>query len=306
MPRSGVARESCGMRPLRGGAWRVPWTATMADGSSGYSALVLAGRRGPHDALADEVGVSHRALIPIAGVEMLVRVVETLRAVAAIDSVAVSIDRPDLVERIERLQPLLASGFVTVRDSAESPAASVAAYLADTADEAEPDRALLVTTADHPLLTPAIVDSFWSLACATEADVAVGVVAESVFRERYPDVQRTFVRLGGEAFSGANLFAFRGPRAASAARFWTRAERHRKRPWRLVGTLGLMNLVRFALGRLDLDSTLARASRRIGSRVALVHLPVAECAIDVDRPADLALASRLLGGLPEDGVQERR
>src|SRR4029453_16464860 len=45
-----------------------------------FSALILAGRRGPQDPLAVSRGATHRALLPVAGVPMLVRVVRALRA----------------------------------------------------------------------------------------------------------------------------------------------------------------------------------------------------------------------------------
>ena len=40
---------------------------------------MLAGRRGPRDALAEAHGVSHRALLPVDGVPMLLRVLRTFR-----------------------------------------------------------------------------------------------------------------------------------------------------------------------------------------------------------------------------------
>jgi hypothetical protein len=120
------------------------------------------------------------------------------------------------------------------------------------------------------------------------------VVEASTFRRRFPDARRTFVPRRGEPVSGANLFLFRTPRGAAVARFWVRAESFRKRPWRMVAAFGPVVLLRFALGRLDLEGALAHASRATGARIAAVRMPFAEAAIDVDTPADLALASRLL------------
>jgi hypothetical protein len=76
--------------------------------------------------------------------------------------------------------------------------------------------------------------------------------------------------------------------------FWRRAERFRKRPWRMVGTFGPITLVLFLLRRLDLEAAFERVSRAVGARVRAIRMPFPEAAIDVDRPADLALVSRLL------------
>jgi len=254
------------------------------------NALVLAGRRGPSDPLAVSVGASHRALIPIAGVPMLERVLETL-AKTGVAHTTISIDEPPVLERVPAIAARLVAGAVTLRRSAESPASSVLDCL-----RASGNGPVLVTTADHPLLTTEIVGRFWSEAAGSGADIAVGVVTESVFRSRYPSLPRTFIRLGADAFSGANLFAFLTPRGAGVADFWRRAESHRKTPWRLARVFGASALLRFATGRLTVDAALARLEVLTGARAVLVRLPFAEAAIDVDRASDLEVATALLNG----------
>jgi len=251
-------------------------------------ALLLAGRRGPADAVAAAAGVSHRALVPVAGIPMLVRVARTLLATPGLGPVRVSLDDPGILAREPALAAEVAAGRLTLHASRESPAASVADALADAPGP------LLVTTADHPLLTRAMLEHFLTRARASGADVAVGVVAASVVRAAHPASPRTFVPLRGEGWSGANLFWLRPPAAQRVAAFWRRAEQDRKRPWRLVRHFGMSTLAAFLLRRLDLDAALARVSRAVGARVVAVPLPFAEAAIDVDRPADLALAERLL------------
>ena len=57
---------------------------------------------------------------------------------------------------------------------------------------------------------------------------------------------------------------------------------------------GWRPLLAYLLGRLTLDDAMARASSIIGARIAAVVVPYAEAAIDVDKPADLALAETIL------------
>jgi CTP:molybdopterin cytidylyltransferase MocA len=254
-----------------------------------FRALVLAGRRGGDDPLARSRGASHKALLPVAGVPMLERVLRTLDAAGA-GRVAVSIDAPELLEGLPAAAALRAAGRLEVLRSAESPSQSVAQALGDAA----PGSPLLVTTADHPLLSPEAVAHFLREAVAAPADLAVGLVREEVYRARFARGRRTWIRLRDGRVTGANMFAFLAPGAAAAAAFWRRAEQQRKRPWRLAAAFGLPMLVLFALGRLDLERALARASRVLGARVAAVALPFAECAVDVDRAEDLELAESLL------------
>ncbi len=255
-----------------------------------FTALVLAGRRGPADALAEATGESHRALLEVGGVPMLVRVVRALQHARCVDGIWVSIDEPRALEASRELAEWIEAGEITPHRSLDSPSRSVS----DALDRIGPEAPVLVTTADHALLTPEMLDWFAEEAARSGADLVVGAVAASRFRAAFPSARRTFIPLRGDAYSGANLFAFRTPRARRAAAFWVRAERFRKRPWRLVGAFGPVTLLLFGLRRLDLDAALERVSRTIGARVRAALLPFPEAAIDVDRPSDLELASKLL------------
>jgi 2-phospho-L-lactate guanylyltransferase (CobY/MobA/RfbA family) len=182
------------------------------------------------------------------------------------------------------------AGRLVHHAAAASPAASVLAFLTHEGTGG----ATLVTTADHALLTPEMVRHFVDAAAASDADVVAAVVDAARVRAAFPESRRTFVPLRGGGVTGANLFLFRTPRGAAVARFWMRAEAVRKRPWRLVALFGAEALVRFATRRLDLDAAVAHVARATGVGVAAVRMPFAECAIDVDRPEDLALARRVL------------
>jgi GTP:adenosylcobinamide-phosphate guanylyltransferase len=256
-----------------------------------FSALVLAGSRGGGgDDLAEAQGQRHRALIPVRGVPMLVRVIRTLRAAPSVGRLLVSIDDPSALDAVPELDALVAEGALAVRRSQRSPSRSVLAVL----EELPAGEPVLVTTADHALLTPAMVEHF-TLACRRgNADLRVGLVSASVLRARFPESKRTWLPLRDDLYSGANLFGFLTPQARRAAEFWVRAEASRKRPWRLALAFGPRALIAFWRRRFDLDAALEQISRVIGARVEAVRMPFAEAAIDVDRAADLALATRIL------------
>jgi len=210
---------------------------------------------------------------------MLERVVCAIHDGGVADSVSVSSDDPDVIRGTGVLAGLASSGFLRFHRSGSSPASSVADFV-----DAQPQQwPVFVTTGDHPLLTAQIIRHFVDEACRSQADFLVGLVPATVYRKRFPDQPRTFVPLRGERYSGANLFLLRTPEAARVARFWTRAEQHRKTPWKLVRVFGLATLVQFLLGRVDLDAALARVSEVTGARVGAVELPFAEAALDVDK-----------------------
>ncbi|MCP5060447.1 MAG: NTP transferase domain-containing protein [bacterium] len=264
-----------------------PRTGTPTE--TGAVAFLLGGRRRGGDALAEAAGVSHKARIPIAGVPMGLRVIRTLHAAEQISETWLCTDDPEMASH-EEVAKARERGEIHVHTPAETPSGSVENLLS----RLDRPRPVLVTTADHPLLEPRMIDHFIERASQCDCDVVVGVVPEHTVREHYPDVRRTFVALRDERVTGANLFFLRTPRAVRAVAFWREMDAHRKHPWRLAARIGAGSLARFALGRLDLDAAVKRISRRAGVRAEALRLPFPECALDVDRPEHLALAERIL------------
>ena len=94
---------------------------------------------------------------------------------------------------------------------------------------------VLITTADHPLLTPATLDAFCERAAAINADATFGLVPAQLVRAAFPGVRRTAFRFRDGGFCGCNLYALLTPKGCDGAGEWARVEAHRKRPWRMLG-----------------------------------------------------------------------
>lgn len=256
-------------------------------------ALILAGSRGPTDPVASASGLPHKALVPVLGVPMLLRVVRTLLAKDRIQHVILCLDQALKDHGLgPELDAMIEEGRVTIAEPKPSPSASVAQVIDDLIENSEA-WPLLVTTADHPLLTPAMIRHFVE-ATPADADITLGLAQASLIKRDYPNAIRTFYRFSGEGFSGCNLFMLCNPQARSLVTFWQEMERHRKRPWRLVASIGPSVLIAYLLGRLTIDDALAHLSLRIGAKAKAVIMPFAEAAIDVDKPSDLALAEQIL------------
>lgn len=249
--------------------------------------LVLAGSRGGADAVAWMAGVESKVFAPVAGIPILERVVGTLRAALPESPVTVAMGSPDWPRSQAVVDRLRRSGSLELMVPAASPARTVAAALP------EDGRPLLVATADHALLAPAMVRHFLA-AIPADANAAVAVATRATIAEAYPDTRRTYWRFSDHHVSGCNLFLLNGREAAGVVDFWAALERERKRPWAMVRRLGLLTLASFALGQLRLDQALAQLGRRTGARLAAIDMPFAEAAMDVDSPSDLILAERIL------------
>ncbi|MGE0149388.1 MAG: nucleotidyltransferase family protein [Parvibaculaceae bacterium] len=254
-----------------------------------WNALVLAAGRGPDDPMAKACRVTHKCLIEVGGEPMLRRVVRTLLSAPEIAAVAVSIETRTLLD--DALGPL--AGDVAYLTSRESAARSSLAAIPDTGEFP-----WLITTGDHPLLTPEMLHYFLAEATRSGADLCAGLASAETILTRFPEARRTFLRFGPDRVSGCNLFALTSPRARKALAFWHDLEKVRKRPWRLVGAFGPMALLRFVTGTLTLAGAFDLASRRLGLVARPVLMPFAEAAVDVDKPEDRDLAEKILRERP--------
>lgn len=250
-----------------------------------FTAVVLAGSRPGRDAFAEAFGTDLKALIPVAGVPMVRRVVDALLASADADKVLV------LAQARERIAPALPGDpRVELRESGATIAETLLSLIADPGIEWP----LLVTTADHALLEPATVAEF--AASGGGADIAIGVVERAALLKRLPRTRRTWLRFRGGAYTGANLFMLQSARVASAIELWRTVEQDRKKAWQIIGLLGPVTLAAVALRLFSLDQVLRRLGRRLGLAIAAVRLSDPLAGVDVDKPDDHALAEAILAG----------
>jgi molybdopterin-guanine dinucleotide biosynthesis protein A len=246
-----------------------------------WHAVILAAGRGADDPMARAFGVAHKCTIPIAGKPMLDHVIDALRRTRIERPYIVSIDdlsvlRPD-------------SGSFTQQKSATS--APTSALQAIAAIGAYP---VLITTGDHPLLTPAIIDHMLGASESSNADVLVGLATAETILAAYPDTKRTWFNLGGTRVSGCNLFTVMNANGLKLLEAWQDLEKNRKKPWKLVLAFGLKPLLLFVTGALTPERAFNHISSRLGISVKPVFLPFAEAAIDVDKPSDHELAEAIL------------
>lgn len=257
-----------------------------------FTAVVLAGDRRADDPVARAAGVPSKALALVGGRPMARRVLDALGAARTVDVRILCGPGREALEQDAGLRALVEAGEVGWLAARATPSQSAEGALA----RVPPATPVLLTTADHALLSPALVDYFCEAARATHADVVVGLAPADQVTAAFPHSRRTILRLKGGGYCGCNLFAFLTPAGRGAVRYWRRVEQERKRPLRLVaGALGWSAILGYALGRLTLDAALGRVSRRLQLRAATVILPFPEAAVDVDSVEDLQLVRAIVG-----------
>ena len=268
--------------------------------SGAWTAILLAGQRPGENDFAEAHGTKWKALIPVGGEAMLGRVVRVLLQAAPIGRIVILAQDPPSLMTGE-LAWMAAEPRIAAAVSGDGISRSIAAI----AGSAAAPFPLLLATADHALLTGAMVEAF--LDGAGESDAAVALVERGVVEAAYPETRRTWLRFSDGDYSGANLFALRTAEARKGLEMWAEVERDRKKALRLLMSFGPLLALRALTRTISLDRALAIAGRRAGFAVRAVRLPFAEAAIDVDKPADLALAEHILAARTRSaGVQGDR
>ncbi len=214
---------------------------------------------------------------------MVTRVIRTLATTPDIARIVVLVQEPEALRAaVEAGGP--ATLITSLRGISES-------ILAVAGAEAAP-WPVLVTTADHPLLTPAFITAF--LEASGGCDVAVGMVERQVMLASYPANKRTWLKFRDGHWSGANLFALRGDAARGALTLWAEAEQDRKKAWKLFLHFGPWLAFRAITRTIGLNNALEIAGRRLGLSARIVPLADAEAAIDVDKVSDHEQAEAIL------------
>ncbi len=262
----------------------------MADCHQKFSALVLAADRGPDDPVARAAGVPCKSLTPIGGIPMVFRVVDALQASREVAAINLCGPPESILNQADRLRDLVASNNVKWFANQATPSTSAYHVLQQLPDGVP----VILTTADHALLNPPIIDYFCRHARESGCDVVIGIARHEKVIRAYPQTRRTATRLADDAYCGCNLFAFLTPRARIAADFWRQVEAQRKRPLRVIRILGWTAVLRYLMGQLSLAEALKLVSDRLGFKAGAVIMPFAEAAVDVDSVNDWEIVEKII------------
>lgn len=256
-----------------------------------FVALVLAADRTSKDPITRHTGAACKAFAPVDGVPMVIRVLDALAASNRISTIILCGPPAALHTHCPELKRRIASGEVTWLPSLDSPSRSAESGL----NHVPSDTPVLLTTADHALLTPRIVQNFLRDSLATKGDAAVGAIRQETIATAFPGSKRTVIRLKDGGFCGCNLFAFNNPQGRALVRFWRQVEDLRKHPWKMIKqVLGFRMVLSYLFGLLTRQQALEAISEKSGVKIQAIMLDDPRAGIDVDKIEDLALAESIL------------
>jgi GTP:adenosylcobinamide-phosphate guanylyltransferase len=251
--------------------------------------LVLAGRRSSTlDPLAAKAGVTHKALVPVAGEAMVGRVLRIAAEAFPDAPLFVSVEDFAAIAREPTVARLHRAGRLRPVEAQH--------HIVDSIVEASRTTGfpLLITTADNVLMT---VEGLHEIAAAGAGGGADGIVMlaeREAIMAAHPDGQRRFYRFRGGAYSNCNLFWLGSDRALNATESFRYGGQFAKRKKDAVRALGLSTLFLYALNLVTIEGMFRHFSRRFGVRLKPLVVADGRLAIDVDNERTHRVAEEIL------------
>ncbi|MTI82109.1 MAG: hypothetical protein FH758_14810 [Firmicutes bacterium] len=239
-------------------------------------ALVLAGS--PNDGQLKEYSAAKfEALIPVGKQTMVEYVVKALLHSERIRKVAVV--GPSQIAKLFPEQDII---VVPPQSNIATNIYQGLQYLPDA-------HRVLVATSDIPLITHLAVDEFIKACGNCERDIYFPVVPKDLVKRKFPQAQRTYVKLKKGTFTGGNIFLINPDIVPRCLNLGQQLIDMRKSPARLCKMLGFVFLLKFITRQLTLEQVERKASSLLGVNGQAVVCRFPEVGVDIDKPSDLTL-----------------
>jgi hypothetical protein len=250
-------------------------------------ALVVAGSTpSEKDVLLEYTGAKKKALIDIAGREMIRYVVEAIGGSSRIGNiVVVGIDPEDGVEFCFPVELVKARGNIE-----ENIMAGLERLLSINPSL----EVFLLSSADLPLLTTEAIDYFIDASLSSGAEFCYPVVEKSVMEGSFPGSGRSFRPFREGSFAGGDIFVINLSLLDANRELFREAFEHRKSALRMVKLLGFSMLIKFLTKRLTLSELERVAGNALRCRGKVIISPYPELGMDVDKPHQLEMVRAII------------
>lgn len=256
---------------------------------SPVTALVMAGKRsGVLDPLAQNAGVAQKAVVPVAGVPMVERVVKQVAACPHVGAIRIVAHEPDEIAALPAVAALIKEGRLTFAEGKFNLVDSVFSG----AEGAE--FPLLITTADNCLVTPEGYSEFITKCLASRADAAAGLARKEDVIAADPVGQKKFYEFQDGGFSNCNTYWIGNREALSAAEIMRGGGQFVKFPSRIIKAFGFINLIRFRFGTGSKEKLFEQVSKKFGYKLVPIELSDGHYAIDVDNQRTFDVTEKIL------------
>ncbi|NMD42871.1 MAG: NTP transferase domain-containing protein [Firmicutes bacterium] len=246
-------------------------------------AIVLAGG-GKDEPLTRAEGVSNKAFIDLFGRPLLGYILDALAGAGSIEQVIVIGPDPELsglLEQGQRFTPVSEAGSML-----ENAAAGLS--------RVDQERPCLLLTGDIPLIEPETIRDFLELCYPADGDFYYPILTRESCRERFPQMERTYVRLRDGSFTGGNMALIRPDWFARSRHRLDQFVAYRKKPLKLLRILPPGLIIKFLFNRLTVEQLESYLSALFLARAHAVPCDLVEIGTDVDKIGDLEVVRQVV------------
>ena len=230
-----------------------------------------------------------KALIDVAGKPMISWILEAMINARQIESIA--------VVGLETV-PDFAHPVVFLPDQG-SLADNVSSGLSWVRENRPEVNSLVISSSDIPTITGKIVDQVVDLCESPDYAVYYPVVPIESMLSRFPESNRTYVRLADLEAASSDLIVVHRPAFEIDLDLWRSITSARKYPWRIAKIVGLTTLLKLFTRRLTLEEATKKGEELVGHPVKVIQTEIAEIAMDVDTAEQMLLLNELLSSASE-------
>ncbi|MGD2026736.1 MAG: nucleotidyltransferase family protein [Anaerolineales bacterium] len=154
----------------------------------------------------------------------------------------------------------------------------------------------MIASGDIPTIEPEMVDWVIKNASDSNVDIFYHVVTQEIMEQRFPGSNRTFAPLKDLRVCGGDLNVVSHRAVTKNIDLWEELTAARKSVFKQAAIFGPRLLLGLLFRSLDLDQLAAYLSKRLGIEAKAVICPYAEIAMDVDKPHQLEIIRKEVGG----------
>ncbi len=151
-----------------------------------------------------------------------------------------------------------------------------------------------MVSVDIPLLTSDIVDQVIANCRPLTHKLFYHFVSRAVFEERFPNSQRTFVKLKQEEIAGADFLIAHTDFAELDEELFETLANGRKQAWKLARIVGFRFLLKFLMRQVGIQEIEEITSHVAGMPVKVVLTPHAEIGMDIDKKVHFDLIEKTM------------
>lgn len=150
-------------------------------------------------------------------------------------------------------------------------------------------QAILLSSADIPLLTGEIIDAVIDMCQPLDKGIYYNFVTKETMEARFPGSKRTFTKLKGVEVAGGDMGIIQPDVIVNNRELWNALANARKHAWQIARQVGIMVLIKLLTRQLSIGDIEQLAERLTGKPAKVILNPYAEMGMDGDKPHQIDL-----------------